>query len=78
MLYRVVDACLKFAGQLGALMEDVLRSTRAQSVHVTQARRDVLVAVQAMAGERDQHTRVRDPPRLVEQARKIRPGWHGA
>ena len=62
----MVDACLKFAGQLGALMEEVLRSTRAQTVHVTQARRDVLVAVQAMAGEGQRRTRVPGTPRCLK------------
>ena len=50
VIFRVVEACLGFAVQLGALMEDILRSTRAQSAQVTQTRKDVQAAVQAMAG----------------------------
>ena len=50
VIYRVVEACLKFAGQLGSLIEEVLKSTRAQRSVVAQTHKEILAAVQAMAG----------------------------
>ena len=50
VIFRAVNACMAFAVQLGALMDDILRNTRAQAAQITQTRKDVQAAVQAMAG----------------------------
>ncbi|GAX73142.1 hypothetical protein CEUSTIGMA_g595.t1 [Chlamydomonas eustigma] len=49
VVYRTTESCFRFATQLGQLMEDVLRSTRAQSQYIVQMKKDVAASVQAMA-----------------------------